>query len=160
MASISILGIQRAAQFWMEVVQPNYVSYSQHPTAKEAFNICSSLWHLIEWVKADTTINISTKSLTAIRQILEPQCPSLKIIGDITNLSKHVILTKPQMTDLTSGDAELLGATFHFGPSGLISEHPANYKLIFADGSIHYLHEEVIKCMKFWESFFKQQTTL
>ena len=158
MASISVLGIQYAAQFWMEVVQPNYVSYSKHPTAKEAFNMCSSLWHLVDWITQDTNINTSAKSLSDIRQIVEPQCPSLSLMHDITTLSKHAVISRPR-GNIVCTEAELLGATFHFGPGGPISEHPANYKLTFDDGSTSYLHEEIIKCMQFWESFFNNRTT-
>lgn len=158
MVQTPIFGISYAAQFFMEIVQTNFVSFSNHPTAKEAFNMCSSLWHLIDWITQDTTINKSGKSITEIRQILEPKCPSLSLMHDITTLSKHASLSRPR-GNIVSTDAEFLGAIFHFGPSGPISEHPAKYKLTFDDGSTCYLHDEILKCMQFWEGFLKQQPT-
>lgn len=158
MVPTPIFGISYAAQFWMEIVQTNFVSFSKHPTAKEAFNMCSSLWHVVDWITKDTNINKSGKSISDIRQILESQCHSLSLMHDITTLSKHASLTR-QRGNISSINVEILGATFHFGPGGPISEHPANYKLVFDDGSTSYLQEEIVKCMQFWENFFKQQTT-
>jgi hypothetical protein len=51
-----VLGITCAGHFLQEVVLPNAVHYRQHPTAREAFNLAASPWHLIDWVSISIQI--------------------------------------------------------------------------------------------------------
>ena len=53
----SVLGIESPAQYWQEVVRPNALHYRQHPTAREAFNLAASLWHLVDWIFEDPRLN-------------------------------------------------------------------------------------------------------
>ena len=92
----SVLGIESPAQYWQEVVVPNALHYRQHPTAREAFNLAASLWHLIDWVFEDPRLNPQCQQKSDLQATLRQQCPALGVMHDITTLYKHARITKPQ----------------------------------------------------------------
>lgn len=151
-----VLGIQFAAQFWMEVVQPNGIQFRSNPTptAREAFNLCSSLWHMIDWVTVDPRTNPDGKHISEVRKELEATCPALSVLHDITTLSKHASLSKPR-GPVASSEAVLVGATFYFGPGGPVSEHPAEYVVTLENGKQFKLSDLLAEAFAFWEDYFR-----
>ena len=129
----SVLRIESPAQYWQEVVLPNALHYRQHPTAREAFNLAASLWHLIGWIFEDPRLNPQRQQKSDLQATLRQQCPALGVMHDITTLYKHARMTKPQ-GKVAATDVEMLGATFYFGPGGPVSEHPAEYVVTLEGG--------------------------
>lgn len=105
----SVLGIESPAQYWQEVVLPNALHYRQHPTAREAFNLAASLWHLIDWIFEDPRLNPQCQQKSDLQATLRQQCPALGVMHDITTLYKHARMTKPQ-GKVAATDVEMLGA--------------------------------------------------
>lgn len=153
---VPVLGIESAAQFWMEIVQPNFLRFHNDPTAREAFNLCSSLWHLIDWVVKDDRTNPTSSSIYDLRKQFESQCPALSILHDVTTVSKHGELSKPRGT-VKSTTASIQGVNFYFGAIGPVSEHPATYTVQLESGEEISLIVLVTAAYQFWEAFF--QTT-
>lgn len=149
-----VLGIESAAQFWMEIVQPNFLRFHSDPTAREAFNLCSSLWHLIDWVEKDGRTNPSNLTLHELRIQFEHSCPALSAIHDITTVSKHAAISKTRGS-VRSSTAEVRGVNFYFSKLGPVSEHPAAYTVHLENGEKLSLHELIAAAYNFWDVFFK-----
>ena len=149
----NVLGIGSAAQYWMEIVLPNAVRFRTHPAALEAFNICSSIWHQIDWIANDPSTNPTSETLTALRVKFEAECPSLSVFHDITTLSKHKVISRPR-AGLVETKVEFLGATFHFGGEEPLSEHPSKYTVVLESGDEIDLGELVEAALRYWRAFF------
>lgn len=154
MASEGVLGVSNPAQYWQEVVLPNALHYRQHPTAREAFNLAASLWHLIDWVFEAPSLNSPHQEKKNLQATLRQQCPALGVMHDITTLYKHARMTKPQ-GNVTATDVEMLGATLYFGPGGPVSEHPAEYIVALEGGEQRPLNELFEEALRFWEGYFR-----
>lgn len=150
----SVLGIESPGQYWQEVVLPNVLHYRQHPTAREAFNLAASLWHLIDWVFEDPRLNLQHQQKSDLQVAFRQQCAALGVMHDITTLYKHARMTKPQ-GKVASTDVEMLGATFYFGPGGPVSEHPAEYVVTLEGGEQRPLNELFDEALRFWDSYFR-----
>jgi hypothetical protein len=149
----SVLGIESPAQYWQEVVFPNALHYRQHPTAREAFNLAASLWHLIDWIFEDPRLNPQCQQKSEFQAALRQQCWALGVMHDITTLYKHARITKPQ-GEVAATDVEVLGVTFYFGPGGPVSEHPAEYIVTLGGGEQRPLNELFDEALRFWQSYF------
>ena len=149
-----VLGIISAGHFWQEVVRPNALHYRQHPTAREAFNLAASLWHLIDWIFEDPRLNPQCQQKSDLQATLRQQCPALGVMHDITTLYKHARITKPQ-GKVAATDVEMLGATFYFGPGGPVSEHPAEYIVTLEGGEQRPLNELFEEALRFWDGYFR-----
>lgn len=150
----TVLGIESAAQFWMEIVQPNFLRFQSDPTAREAFNLCSSLWHIIDWIEKDWRTNTEKLSLHELRTQFESSCPALSALHDITTVSKHGSLSKSRGNVIFS-TAEIQGVNFYFSKLGPVSEHPAAYTVHFENGETLSLHDLIATAYTFWDSYFK-----
>ena len=150
----SVLGIESPAQYWQEVVLPNALHYRQHPTAREAFNLAASLWHLIDWIFEDRRLNPQYQQKSDLQATLRQQCPALGGMHDITTLYKHARMTKPR-GKVAATDVEMLGATFYFGPGGPVSEHPAEYIVTLEGGEQRPLSELFEEALRFWDGYFR-----
>lgn len=153
---VPVLGIESAPQFWMEIVQPNFLRFHSDPTAREAFNLCSSLWHLIDWIEKDERTNPTRSSIYDLRKQFEGQCPALSILHDITTVSKHGELSKPR-GPVASTKASIQGVNFYFSALGPVSEHQATYTVHLESGEEILLNELITSAYQFWEAFFKSQ---
>ena len=149
-----ILGIESAAQYWMEIVQPNFLRFNSEPTAREAFNLCSSLWHLIDWVEKDFRTNPNRLSLGDLRNQFEIKCSALSALHDIATNSKHGGVSRPR-SSIVSTKAIIDSVNFYFGSSGSISEHSANYIIELSNGDQVMLHKLVEGAYLFWSNYFK-----
>ena len=155
----SVLGIESPAQYWQEVVRPNALHYRQHPTAREAFNLAASLWHLIDWAFEDQRLksrNLDKKDLQALQATFRQQCPALGVMHDITTLYKHARVSAP-LGKVATMNVEMLGATFYFGPGGPVSEHPAEYIVTLEGGEQRPLNELFEEALRFWDGYFRAE---
>ena len=152
-----VLGISSPGQYWQEVVLPNVLNYRQHPTAREAFNLAASLWHLIDWVFEDPRLNPQRQQKKDLQASFRQQCQALGVMHDITTLYKHARMTAPQ-GKVAATEVDMLGATFYFGPGGPISEHPAEYTITLEGGGQRPLNALFDEALKFWDGYFRAGT--
>lgn len=156
----NVFGITCAYQFWSEVVAPTYFQYCEFPAAKEAFNICTSIHHLLDWIQSDVTINKTNLQINDIREYFYALCPNLRIIADISNYSKHCVLTSKRKSTATSSTAHIQGMKFYFTRLGPFSDHPARYEIELIDGSKVELFLILNEVIDFWDNFFKSNQTI
>lgn len=88
------LGIVNSYNYWLEVIQPNWLNFSQRPSARKAFNLAASLWHVIEWIVQDKRHEHFGCSLKAVREYFIENCPDLAAMHDIATKGKHYTVSK------------------------------------------------------------------
>lgn len=147
-----VLGIGGAVHYWLEVVQLNWVDFSQRPTPRTAFNLATSLWHLIEWVAADPTTNCGSNDARKLQDHLVAQCPALGVMHDIATGFKHWRVSTPR-GGVEDSHLELLGATLVFGAGGPMSENAAQFTVNLSDGQDVPLQPLFVAALQFWQQY-------
>lgn len=171
----NILGIGSPAHYWQEIIQPNRINFLKTPTAREAYNYCSSLWHVIDWLKEDLKYNPNNLAMENFRSTFLNQCPSLGVMHDIVTLAKHQKMSRSK-GGLKSCTPNYEEAIFYAKtktpvPKGmppnlpqlilsgeieeLVSEHPSSYTIILENGVETTLHEQANISYEFWAKYFK-----
>jgi hypothetical protein len=117
----------------------------------KANNLASNSWHLIEWVKSDYADVGGDITLSEFREILYPTCESLKIMHDISNSSKHKILSRPK-TDIRG--TSLRGGDFDPNDYNKNDYYVSSLEVVMADGAVRPFFEEIKRVIDFWKEFF------
>lgn len=114
MAGDQSFGIQTAQDFVNDLVLPDLEAFRQRsldPGA--AIRVAVSFAHLVEWVFQDqnsldlTRIGIANPaSAVALRDEIENRCPELRWLRDVSNGSKHCVITKYKPEVMGSAVAE------------------------------------------------------
>jgi hypothetical protein len=65
-------------------------------SVKKAKRLASSSWHLVDWTFEEHKTVHNFTDIGSFRESLYPNCESLKIMHDLTNASKHKILSRPK----------------------------------------------------------------
>jgi hypothetical protein len=149
------LGIVNSYNYWDEIVKLNWVSYTQSSTARQAFNLASSLWHVIEWIRQDERHPSYGPQLKDVQDHFLSGCPDLAVMHDVATSGKHYTVSKPKSAMDTIG-GEMDGAVLVFGPGGPMSEHTAEFIVTMDDGSERPLREIFGRCMEYWDAYFKR----
>jgi hypothetical protein len=144
--------IKLSTDFFQKLVD-DYREFKLDTTSsRKAINCAMTAWHLTDWVFNEFNSSISTNfnSLGLFIAEVKRLCPSLQIMHDITNGSKHHTLTRhnPQINDSnlhTGTFDETFDQTFDI--SSLVIE--------MNDGSIKYFEDEIKQAIDFWISYFK-----
>lgn len=127
-----------------------YEDYKKDNTSiNKAISLSITAWHLIDWAFLDYKTFHKSNSLGAFREKLYPKCPSLKIMHDLANASKH--------KELTRSKAELKNTEKHKGIFSSIfnKKFDTTYLLIeLRDGNKLRFNEEIDKVKVFWDSYF------
>lgn len=134
-------------------MQPNWLAYQAHPTAREAFNLAGSLWHLTEWITETYHPNASSGLVRDKQDDFRQMCPALGVMRDIVTAYKHARV-KHRVSKATDTEFELQGATLYFGQNLIASEHLANFTVIFEDGSAYTLNQLFVEVITFWNGYF------
>lgn len=150
----NILGIEGYEQFWQEIVLPNWINYQKHPTAREAFNLAGSLWHLIDWIAEYNYPKHSRSQVGREQDSFVAMCPPLGAMHDIVTAYKHAKVSNPR-GKVISTHTELQGATFYFGPNIIASEHPAEFNIVLEDGCEYDLNQLFQAVLAFWDQYIK-----
>lgn len=148
----NILGIEGYVQFWQEIVLPNWMNYQKHPTAREAFNLAGSLWHLTDWITEYRYPNHSRADVSGEQDAFELMCPQLGAMHDIVTAYKHAKVSTPR-GKVTNTHSDLQGATFYFGPNILVSEHLADFRVVLEDGCEYDLNQLFEAVVAFWDQY-------
>ncbi|MFC7513577.1 hypothetical protein ACFQUU_01020 [Herbaspirillum sp. GCM10030257] len=149
-------GIVNAYNYWIEVIQPNWVNFENTPTPRTAFNLATSLWSVMDWIRHDPVHGMQQLKIEEIRQHFQGKCPALGIVHDLGTHGKHYTVRAPR--GAASVDAgELTGAVFCFStPYGPISEQTADFAVVLDEGEQVSLHEIFRQAMNFWHSYFNK----
>lgn len=152
----SVLGIQNAHHYWQEVVQPNAIEYRRTRSARSAFNLATSLWHLQEWVVVQMNPDASKKALESekskLMQALLQQCPELGVLHDIATASKHAMVSSPK-GDVAASSAEITAVHLSFAGSQPVTEHEAEMLIELKDGSVKKLEQVLGTAFNYWNHY-------
>jgi hypothetical protein len=119
----------------------------------KATELSTNAWHLTDWVYEEFKDAQSWTSLGNFREILYPDCPSLKIMHDITNGSKHSKVSRPK--------AAIKETRKKPGPFSAVFSRQfkqTTLEIELEDGSVLYFIDEIETVLEFWKEYFK--TTL
>lgn len=122
-------------------------------SSRLAINCAMTSWHLTEWIYHEYNFNKKFKKDKYYKNHIKELCPSLQIMHDISNGSKHYKLKihKPiiQATEKKEGPFDNT-FDFTFERTMLRIFLPNNKVVIFDD--------ELKKTIKFWENYLNKQS--
>lgn len=152
--SFDVLGVLNASNYWDELAFPNWISFTENMSARNAFNLAYSLWHILDWISLDKRHGFSGTSLGDIRGVFEKEFPLLGVVHDVATLGKHATVSRPR-GGVIGITASITGAVLYFGPGGPRSEHPSDFTVTFSDGSTMPLLEIFKGAVEYWDRYFK-----
>jgi hypothetical protein len=119
-------------------------------STNKAQRVATSAWHLVDWVFEYHKEVHHFNDLGLFRASLYPNCESLKIMHDLANATKHLIVSR-QKGDIkdTREHSGTFDSTFDltFDTSYLEIEKNDGTKLSF--------DSEIKKVKQFWDEYFK-----
>ena len=121
---------------------------------QKAKRLASNSWHLVDWTFEEyKTIHNLTK-IGDFRESLYPNCESLKIMHDLTNASKHKILSRPK--------ADLKNTKEHQGDFCSKDFSSEDFDVSYLeieknDGTKLSFRKEIKKVKEFWVEYFKDK---
>lgn len=150
------LGIVNAYNYWIEVIQPNWINFENTPTPRTAFNLANSLWSVIEWINHDPAHGMPHLKPREIQNQFQEKCPVLGIIHDLITHGKHYTVSTPRGA-ATIIPRELTGAIFCFNtPFGPVSEQTVDFSVVLDGGAEISLDQVFRTAMDYWHSYFSQ----
>lgn len=118
-------------------------------SSRVAINCAMTAWHLTEWVYHESFTG--TYSKNAFQTKLKAVCPSLQIMNDIADGTKHWVLSRTHEIDRTGvhdGDFDPADFNDDFDVSRLI--------ITKKDGTVLDFIDELENVMTFWRDFFSR----
>jgi hypothetical protein len=90
------IGVTSAAQFWREVVLPDYDQFAGSPTARDAVHAAVTAWHLHDWVWREQPNYANNRDLLRrFQNKLIANCPQIRLLWVSTEKAKHRDLYRP-----------------------------------------------------------------
>lgn len=149
-------GIVNAYNYWIEVIQPNWINFENSPTPRTAFNLANSLWSVMDWIKHDPVHGMQHLTKEEIRKQFQEKCPALGIVHDLGTHGKHYTVSAPRGA-ATVATNELTGAIFCFNtPFGPVSEQTADFTVVLDGGVQVSLNQIFREAMDYWHGYFSQ----
>lgn len=120
-------------------------------SSRIALNCAMTSWHLSDWVYHGFNIKNSYAKLVNYQQHVKSICPSLQIMHDIANGSKHFKLEfhKPKIQN-TERKTGTFDNTFDFTFDRTL------LKIIMEDGNTLIFDQELNKTIEFWREQLKK----
>lgn len=109
-------------------------------------------WHLADWIYKEYEKN-NFNTLTDYQKTIKSNCPSLKIMQDITNGSKHLFFK-------TEYKPEVIRTNLHKGAfqSNAFQNNAFDTDMLeieMKDGTKLKFEDEIDKVVKFWKKYLK-----
>ncbi|SDQ23324.1 hypothetical protein [Flagellimonas zhangzhouensis] len=117
-------------------------------SSRMALNCAMTSWHLSEWVFHEYELGGQFSKIKDFQKHLKELCPSLQIMHDISNGSKHYKLNthKPKVKE-TERKTGTFDKTFDF------SFDRTMLKIVMPNNQIAVFDEELEKTIAFWKEF-------
>lgn len=116
--------------------------------------MASSAWHLVDWAFEEHEKNHNFTNIGSFRESLYPNCESLKVMHDLTNASKHKILSRPK--------GELKNTKEHKGDFCNKDFSSKDFNVSYLqieknDGTKVSFRNEIESVKNFWIEYFKNK---
>jgi hypothetical protein len=138
-----------------------YSEFSKEPLSERmANNLCKQSWHLTDWVFNEFIYSASNlksrdQQIGDWRNTLYPRCPSIKIIHDLAQESKHSIVTRPKDFVESIGTVEsTFDYTFDF------TFNDSKLVIIMQNGDSLNFRNTIAEVIDFWKSLFNSDLNL
>lgn len=120
----------------------------------KAKRLATNAWHLVDWTFEEYQTTHNYNNIGEFRESLYPNCESLKIMHDLTNASKHKILTRPK--------ADLKNTKEHQGDFCSKDYSSEDYNVSYLeieknDGTKLSFRKEIEKVKEFWKEYFQHK---
>jgi hypothetical protein len=119
---------------------------------QKAKRLSNSAWHLVDWTFEEYKFTHNFNNIGKFRESLYPHCESLKVMLDLSNASKHKLVTRPK--------ADLKTTKEHKGDfsSDFSSDFDISYLQIEKnDGTKLSFTDEIENVKEFWIEYFKDR---
>lgn len=126
-------------------------------SSRLALNCAMTSWHLTDWTYNEFNLEVSKqfKTLGSFQKDIKDKCPSLQIMQDLANGTKHYLLTRHtpivKHTNLHRGDF-----SSDFGRDFDISTLAIELK----DGTKFFFEDEIETSINFWIEYLKSNFNL
>lgn len=120
--------------------------------SSKAVELSTNSWHLTDWVFEEYKAIHHQDTIGDFRETLYPICPSLNIMHDIANGSKHSKVSRPKATikETRKHDGEYSQEySSEFNITTLLIE--------MQDESILYFVDEINAVINFWMDYFQKE---
>jgi hypothetical protein len=147
--------IKISIDFFNKLLEDYNEFLSDEISSRIALNCAMTAWHLTDWIynEFNNMFHNQFPTLPLFQQDIKRQCPSLQIMHDLANGSKHYLLTRHQPI--------VKETNLHEGPfSREFSREfdTTTLEMELNDGTKIYFEDEIEKVINFWRQYF--QSTL
>jgi hypothetical protein len=118
-------------------------------SSAKAIEVCTNAWHIIDWIFNEFPNVHLMNSIGDFRNSIYPLCPSLKIMHDIANGSKHSKVSRPK--------AAIKKTKKHIGPYSKVFSRvfdQTHLEIEMEDGTTLYFVDEIELVINFWKDYF------
>jgi hypothetical protein len=141
--------------FFFNDLKEEYAVYRENIiSSRIAINCALRAWHLTEWIYKEYNLCTQFFEIHLYQKHIKSECPSLQIMQDISNGSKHFMITKypPHVknTELQEGcyDPNYYHRDYYDVPA---------LKIELKDGRTLYFEDEIQNVMDYWENYFSTE---
>ncbi|HDN9020725.1 TPA: hypothetical protein P2I16_002753 [Aeromonas salmonicida] len=120
--------------------------FADHLNEELAIECASKLWHLCDWYYEENKYTLKYNQLSDLQGHVGSECPSLRIMRDICNGSKHASLEKTRTPIIRK--AQVHKGAFSSGFSNGFDISVLQVEL--TNGSIFEFDREVRKSLDYW----------
>ncbi len=130
----------------------DYEEYLKDPTSsRTAINSAMTAWHLSDWAYNEfSELKTQFPKLDQYQSHLKTLCPELQIMHDITNGSKHCVLSRHN-PDIAETNLRKGAFSKAFSRAFDISTLDIEMK----DGTKLYFEDQIEKVISFWKDYIK-----
>lgn len=141
----------KTSKDFLKKLQEDYAEFCLDKTSSRvALNCALTAWHLTEWIynEYNSLLISHFHTLSAFQLNIKVSCPSLKIMHDISNGTKHYLLTrhKPIVKD-----TNLYKGSFSSDFSRDFDTSTLDIEL--NDGTKIYFEDEIETTINFWAQY-------
>ena len=127
------------------------------PETSEALKLASETWHLTDWVFKEFLDIHLFSDLGKFRNDLFQHCPTLKIMHDIANASKHSEVSRPK--------ANIKSTNRHQGDFAISDFSSDDFdvtrlEIHLDNGTVLNFEKELKKTLDFWKSYFSHKLSI
>lgn len=149
--------IKTTADFLKKLIEDYNEFLVDRTSSRVALNCAMTAWHLSEWTYNEFNQQLATQftTLSLYQQSIKKQCPSLQIMHDLANGTKHYRLTKHVLV--------VKETTFHKGDFS--SDFSRDFDISsldieLKDGTKIYFEDEIETTISFWIQYLKSTFNL
>jgi len=139
----------KTSEDFYKKLKEEYKEYLSNTTSSTyALNCTISSWHLVEWAYKETNGNF--RNLRAFQNHMKDLCPSLQLMQDLTNGTKHTEIT---FYESSIARTDLYEGTFDDTFDDTFDTSQLEIEL--KDGRVLYFKDVIELVIEHWDNYFQ-----